>query len=105
MPTNLIEFRSNDGPIVVEIEQGLTGPLPAASPGEVAGKAKDSFSEAVAGIKPIAEAVIGQLRELGPTETTVEFGIKFSAKAGVILASAATEGQCKITLSWTKPGS
>jgi len=101
-PSKLIEFTNNGGRVVVEVEDQLAGPLPA-SPGTVTGKATESFEEAVAGIRPIADAVLAQLRELGPAEATVEFGIKFTAKAGVVLAAASTEGHCKISLKWTKP--
>lgn len=102
-PAKLVEFANGGGRVVVEIEDQLAGPLPA-SAGSVAGKATESFEEAVAGIRPIAEAVLAQVRELGPAEATVEFGIKFTAKAGVVLAAASTEGHCKISLKWTKPG-
>jgi len=37
---------------------------------------------------------------LAPESVSVEFGIKFSAQAGVVLAASAVEGNCKITLSW-----
>lgn len=105
MPTQLIEFpmEDGDGRVVVEMDPTLSGPIPAASPGEIAGRAATTMEEAAAGIRPIARAILNQLTELGPQAVTVELGIKFSAKAGVVLASAASEGHCKVTLSWDKP--
>ena len=41
-----------------------------------------------------------QVTSLGPETVEVEFGVKFNATAGVILASSAVEGNCKVTLSW-----
>ncbi len=35
-----------------------------------------------------------------PNEAEVEFGVKFDAKAGVLLAQASAEGQIKVTLKW-----
>ena len=62
-----------------------------------------NFGEAVAGVRPIAQTILDQLRDLGPETVTVELGIKFGTEAGVILARAAAEGTCKVTLTW-KPG-
>lgn len=101
----IVEFSSDDGPIFVEIQETVAGPLPASNIAGVAGQAEKSFNDTVAGIRPIAQAVIGQLVDLGPQQAEVEFGVKFSAKAGLILASAASEGHCKIRLTWTKPTS
>jgi hypothetical protein len=102
MQTALIEFQADGGPVVVEVEASLVGPRPAAA-GEIAARASKSFAEALAGIKPIAEAMIKQLADLGPAEAKIEFGVKFTAKAGVVLASAESEAHCKITLGWIKP--
>lgn len=100
--SKLVEFATDGGRVFVEVEGQLEGPMPA-SPGTIAAKASESFEDAVAGIRPIAEAILAQVRELGPAEATVEFGIKFTAKAGVVIASASTEGHCKICLKWNKP--
>jgi hypothetical protein len=105
MATHVVEFPSEYGPILVEIEGSLGGALPAASTGQIAGKASQAFTDAVAGIKPIAKAVLAQLADLGPAEAAVEFGIKISANAGVVLASVASEGHCLVKLSWKKSGS
>ena len=101
--TAVVEFESDHGPVRVDVEELGSGSLPAAGGGKAFGRAEASFEAAVAGIRPIASAVLAQLKDLGPTEATVEFGVKLTAKAGVILASAASEGHCKISLEWTMP--
>jgi hypothetical protein len=99
-----VEFKHRNGVIVVEVDQtAVRGDQLGAVEGTVA-KAKQSFEEAASGIRPIAEAILGQVSALGPESVSVEFGIKFSAQSGVILASCAVEGNCKIMLSW-KPKS
>ena len=35
-------------------------------------------------------------------EIGVEFGIKLTATAGVVLAKASTEGHCKIAIKWVR---
>lgn len=94
-----IEFRQGDSMIIVEVEDDLPKGDKLSSRGTVE-KAKQSFEEAVAGIGPIAEAIMRQVTSLGPETVEVEFGVKFNATAGVILASSAVEGNCKVTLSW-----
>jgi hypothetical protein len=55
-------------------------------------------------IKPAATAIISKLRELNqpPDTIGVEFGIKLSAGAGAILASAGAEANFKVTLTWKR---
>jgi len=103
MPDYLVEFPTEGGGrIVVEMDRNLAGPIPAATPGGIAERVKVTFEEVAAGIKPLARTILSQLTDLGPQALTVEFGVKFSAKAGVVLASAASEGHCKVTLNWNK---
>jgi len=61
------------------------------------------FETALKGLKPIANAVMETLNDLNnPSEISLEMGIKFGAKTGVILASADTEATMKVTLKWQK---
>ena len=60
------------------------------------------FVEAVERVKPAAEAVLQAFKELNtPEEITLEFGVKFNAKAGAILASVDSEATFKVSLKWT----
>jgi len=104
MVKHLVEFPTEGGGnVVVEMEESLSGPVPAATPGEIAERLNQNFETVARGIKPIARTIMSTLTDLGPEAVAVEFGIKFSAKAGVVVASAATEGHCKVTLSWNRP--
>lgn len=97
----LIEFA--DG-ITVEVDDKESGPVTRSGAGgsEKSDKTDQRFQDALARVKPIAEGVIGKLRDLTvtPDEVNVEFGVKLSAKAGVILASADSEANFKISLKW-----
>jgi hypothetical protein len=72
--------------------------------GAVAEKASQAFDAALAGIRPIARSIIAQLQEAAADakEIEVEFGIKLTAAAGVVLAKASTEGHCKIAIKWVR---
>ncbi|WP_375498522.1 CU044_2847 family protein [uncultured Nostoc sp.] len=65
-------------------------------------KAEQTFETALEGIKPIANTIINKLRTLNQpaNEVEVKFGIKMSAEAGAIIASASIEGNYEITLKW-----
>ena len=60
------------------------------------------FEDAVARIRPAAQALLDSLKELNtPEEIALEFGIKFNAKAGVIFASVDSEATFKVSVKWT----
>jgi hypothetical protein len=102
----LIEFDSADGTtVVVEMDEPEgEGMVRASRPGEIAEKARQTFEEAVARIKPAANAIVTQLRELAtaPDEIDVEFGIKLSVKAGAIIASTDAEANFKVAMRWKR---
>jgi len=61
------------------------------------------FQNAIKGIKPVADEVLGLLKQLkDPSEISLEMGVKFGVKAGVILASADSEATMKITIKWQR---
>ena len=98
----LVKFESDSGPILVEVAEVQVGPLPAAAGNAGVKDSGRKFMEAMSGIRPIAEAVLAQIEGLAPSEAKVEFGVKLTGKAGVVLASAESEAHLKITLTWTK---
>jgi hypothetical protein len=90
------------GSVIVQIDEQQTGPVPAATPGEFVAKAKMTFEQAVAQIRPTAKAIVEQVRDLGPEKVEIQLGFVFSAEAGVVLAKTSAEGSCKVTLSWSQ---
>jgi Trypsin-co-occurring domain 1 len=99
----LIEFPLEDGgAIVVETDEAPPGGTRSAKPSEVAEKAKQTFEASLERIKPVAAGIIARLRELGdrPEQVGVEFGIKLTAAAGLVLASSGVEANFKVTLTW-----
>ncbi len=104
----LIEFPLEDGTIIlVEVDEPEgAGRSERVARGGVKSleRASQSFETALDKMKPAASAVISKLRGLtdSPDEIGVEFGLKFNAKSGVILASASVEANFKVALKWKK---
>lgn len=97
----LVAFTHEQTTVLVEVDGETTSGDQLSARGSASiEKAKESFEEAVAGIGPIAETILHQITSLGPENVSIEFGIKFNAQAGVILASSAIEANCKVTIGW-----
>lgn len=65
-------------------------------------KAAKRFKEALEHVKPAAEAVLNAFKEMNtPDEIGLEFGVKFSGKVGVMLASVDSEATFKVSLKWS----
>ncbi|MBF0306068.1 MAG: hypothetical protein HQL41_10530 [Alphaproteobacteria bacterium] len=100
----LVEFDSESGPILVEVADDHSGRREASNVTGGPRKAETTFLDSIAGLEPIARAVMAQIEKVAPNEATVEFGLKLTGKAGVILASAEAESHLKVTLKWTRRG-
>jgi hypothetical protein len=90
------------GSVIVQVDEQRSGPVPSANPGEIATKAKMTFEQAAAQLRPIAKTLLEEVKDLGPHDVEIELGISFSAEAGVVLAKTSVEGNCKVTLTWKK---
>ena len=100
---SLVEYPlTSGGSIVVEVSVDETeGVVRATRPGEIAARASQTFEEALDLVKPAIQSVISKLQDFkGPSEISVEFGVKLGAKVGAVLASADAESNFKVTLGW-----
>ena len=99
---HVVEFILADSqPVFVEVEDTEETTRQRVSRGDTglehSGK---RFLDAIAHVKPAAEAVLA-FRELNtPDEIGLEFGVKFNASAGAILASVDSEATFKVGLKW-----
>jgi hypothetical protein len=92
-------------PIVMEIDDvGDGGIIRSARPGEVIGTAATSFDAALERLQPMAQALVARLRDLaeGPDGIGVEFGLKMSMDAGLVVAHTSGEANFKVTLQWNR---
>jgi Trypsin-co-occurring domain 1 len=72
----------------------------AATPGQVVVRAQVSLEEALNKLKPSLQKVLHLIKDLGPDQTTVEFGLQLGGETGVILAKGTAEVSFKVTMSW-----
>jgi hypothetical protein len=103
--TRIVEFTTKEGKqVLVEVDEGwaLHGEVLAANDSGIAAKAKKSFEEALASVKPGIDAALNSLTDLisKPKETEIEFGLKLDAAAGAIFAKAGAEATFKVKLTW-----
>ena len=93
------------GDIVIEVEAvTVAGTQPTASPAKAAEKVREAFGAAQETIVQIAKSTAQMIDRAGaaarPDRVDVEFGLKFSASGGVIMAGVAGEASLKVTLSY-----
>lgn len=92
-------------PIVIEINDGGdSGIVRSARPGEVVARATMTFDAALERLQPMAQTLITRLRDLAerPDEIGIEFGLKMSMEAGLVVAHTSGEANFKITLQWKR---
>lgn len=104
----LLEFTTtNNSLLYVEVEDNSIGS------GAVRGgldqdrsilAATKKLESALQPLKDFSNDVINSIRDNvnAPDETVIEMGLKFSAKAGIIVTSVDGEANLKITLRWKK---
>ena len=86
---------------------GRGGPAPLGDGGvgrSIAGLADGGrFTDALKTVRPAIEEALAVFQEIqGPNEIQIEFGLKFAASAGVILATGSGEATLKIAVKWQK---
>jgi hypothetical protein len=98
MDPQVVSYRVDES-TVVRFEVEPTADFRAAGPDQIAGRVREAVEPAV----EAAKAVLDKLKEIGPDQVELKFGIKVSGGANWLFARAATEGNFEITLSWS-PG-
>ncbi|MGE0822248.1 MAG: CU044_2847 family protein [Candidatus Binatia bacterium] len=103
---HVIEFMLDEGSIFIEADEAPEEKSGRVLRGRGQGDDGDGrtqrFVDAIAKIRPAAEIVLKAFQEMNtPEEIGLEFGVKFNAKAGAILASVDNEATFKVSLKWT----
>ena len=91
------------GSVVVEESTEDRGAMVGA--GDVVNKARQTFEQALATLRPATAAVLDEIAALArrPDEITLELGFSLKGEVGAIIAKTAAEGSFKLSLKW-KPG-
>jgi hypothetical protein len=91
----------SDATVIVEVQDETADNVPIGRD-SVVERASRTFEDAIAQIKPAIDVVAKQLQQLAvrPEQTAVEFGIKLTAGADVLIAKTALEGNLKVTFTF-----
>jgi hypothetical protein len=102
--TELLRWRTERGPVVVETGDHDALPTMRPSPDVVVHDAAGTFEDALAGVRAAAVSALATFRDdaLRPDQVTIEFGVKLSAEAGAVIAKTALEGHLLVKLAWTR---
>jgi hypothetical protein len=76
--------------------------LASPEPGQVVAKADVTLDQALARLKPSLRKVMNMLKDLGPDEAEVEFGLKIGGETGFVIAKGTAEVNFAIRMSWKR---
>jgi hypothetical protein len=101
----LILFRTadaNGSEVLVEVEAPPSEGRVAVSPIDAVTAATATLQTAFEKVRQVAELASARLKDMSirPDKVSLELGVKFDAKAGVIFTSVGTEANVKISLQW-----
>jgi hypothetical protein len=96
--TQIVTYSVNDSMTAMFEIEPTAGFIPAGPPEQVIGRVKAAVGPAV----EAARVVLERVKEVGPDQAAVTFGIKVSGGADWLVARAAGEGSFEITLTWSR---
>ncbi|SCF28461.1 CU044_2847 family protein [Micromonospora mirobrigensis] len=93
-------------PVLIEVSSERTGIERVGRAGDVVRDANETLQQALARVRPAAEAVLDSVRGMAsaPDKVTVEFGVKLTAEAGVVVARTAAEANFTVSVEWSAGG-
>ncbi|MFF8775294.1 CU044_2847 family protein [Kitasatospora sp. NPDC015120] len=90
------------GSILVEAEEAAAGPVKAGRVGDAVRELPESLGTTLEPVTGLARTVLARLREAGPDEVQVEFGVDLSAAAGVVITKTAAKYHLTVRVTWRK---
>jgi hypothetical protein len=104
--SQLVEFDLREGGMVlVEVDGANAGPVTRGGRrAEFVTKAGDSLEQVLGRVGPAVRGIVSELRSTAewPDEVMVEFAIKLSGDANVIIARSGGEANFRISLRWSR---
>jgi hypothetical protein len=93
------------GEVQFEVVPGLEspvgeGPVKAGRVADAVRELPQTLQEALVPVREMAQAVVKQLREAGPAEVEVEFGVNLSAQAGAVVSKGEAAAHLKVRVLW-----
>ena len=88
------------------MSSGSEDPLlvPAASENSVVKRTEELLRKSFTQIKDFSDSIAASIKNstVCPQEFELEFGVKFSADAGIVISSLSSEANITIRMKWTK---
>jgi hypothetical protein len=105
----LLELNTDSGgSILLEVDERPDGPVTRGGgrAEDAIVKAEASLEQVVGRLAPALRGMVGQLRDAAdwPDAVEIEFAVKVSSDANVIIARAGGEANFKIAVRWTRGG-
>jgi hypothetical protein len=100
-----LEIPLSDGEVVLaEVTGQIDDVAPFGRGKEVVGRLSGSLADGLDHVRSFAGEVLERFRKAHepPDRVAVEFGLRFSAKSGVVLAEMAGEGHVAVTVEWCR---
>ena len=97
MSAEVVRYQVDDHTVAMFEIEPVSGFRPA-STGAIAGSVDEAARESVAA----ARVLLDRVKEIGPDEVQVKFGIKVTGTANWLIAKAATEANFEVTLVWSR---
>ena len=102
--SELVRFQGPEGSeLVVEVADDTPGLELISRREDGLVEARRRIRESLESTLPTLRSVVDTARALAPQEMEIDFGMKFTAEAGVVVARTATEGHFSVRLRWTRP--
>ena len=102
--TELLAIATDDGhSVIVEVDETELGFEMATRGDGAVAEARRRFNESLAGVKEAAEAALRTFTAEGPSSPSgveIEFGVRFNAEAGAVIAKTSMEGHMVVKLTW-----
>lgn len=88
------------GAILFEATAEPEGPVKAGRVSEAVRELPQTLQASLAPVRETAQTVLEQLRQAGPDEVEVEFGVNLSAKAGAVITNGEAAVHLKVRVLW-----
>jgi hypothetical protein len=79
------------------------GPVKAGRIGDAVRDLPQTLQQVMEPVRDAAGAVLNQLRQAGPDEVEVEFGVDLSGQAGAVIAKSESAVHFKVRVLWQRP--
>jgi len=90
------------GSVLVEAPEVADGPVKAGRIGDAIREMPVTLQVALRPVTDMARAVLDQLRQVGPDEVEVEFGVDLATQAGAVIARSEAGFHLKVRVLWER---